>query len=237
MKTNDFVSALKEFFLDFLGYFSPGFITMLLLTIIMSNESKIQIPSILNGDNGPIIFVFISYVLGYVIFSVSEIFINYFIRFCNFFLSVKINNREAIKDSIRKDESIDLVKNKLKVIWKTEGLLDIEIDNYLEKLDGFKLRNLSMSFTPESDAKIYTFTFRSDLSRHLAFIFFNIGILGIIFWMINLFRPFLFFKTEGVYVLLYLLMIIAPYYLSKSFSLFLSISYRIPFSIFLAKKH
>ena len=94
-----------------------------------------------------------------------------------------------------------------------------------------------MSYIPEADAKIYTFMFRSDLSKHLAFISFALGFVGLTFVALDYFwLEISVFKTSKLYIVIYSILIFVTYYLAKTYSTFLSIAYRIPLSIFLAKE-
>ena len=45
MKISDLINSIKEFFLDFLGYFAPGFFLLILLDTTVNDEFKISVSS------------------------------------------------------------------------------------------------------------------------------------------------------------------------------------------------
>ena len=95
------------------------------------------------------------------------------------------------------------------------------------------LRSLAMSYIPEQDQKIYTFTFRSELSNQAANISIIIGFLGLLF---SIFKciPLHLFNTDTKCVLLYVCLILVYVFLRKTRNRFYEISIGLPFSIYLA---
>lgn len=63
----------------------------------------------------------------------------------------------------------------------SEDLKSKQINKHLDNATLRDLRSITMSFIPEADQKIYTFTFRSELSSHNGNISFVIGLLGLMF--------------------------------------------------------
>jgi len=90
-----------------------------------------------------------------------------------------------------------------------------------------------MGFIPEHDQKIYTFTFRSELSNQTANISFIIGLLGLLFSIIS-YSPFKIFKTDSNQIFLYIFLLFCSFFLRQTRNRFYGISIELPFSIFTA---
>ncbi|RYX98729.1 hypothetical protein EON78_04840 [bacterium] len=98
-----------------------------------------------------------------------------------------------------------------------------------------QLRTQVMSYIPEQDQKIYTFTFRSELSNHTANILLITGVLGFLFWGLQAKFSFLLFKTDLKFIILYLISILAFFPLRETRNRFYDMSMRVPFSMYMAK--
>ena len=242
MKVSDLINAIKEFFLDFLGYFAPGFFLIILLSFFVKEEYFIVTPSFITSEVSNVVFVFLAYIIGYFIYSTSASFINRYLFILNGLSRVKglkrlrIESKEDISLKLEDDSNVELCHEKLALIWKREKISEDKIQKLLNKIKAVHLRNIVMSYIPESDTKIYTFMFRSILSRHIAFISFTVGSVGVISSIMEYCGCISsVMKTSLSHFILYLCLIVFTFFLAKSYSMLLSIAYRIPMAIFLAK--
>ena len=65
--------ALKEFIWDVIGYFLPGMYAIILVSVIVNPEYFIKTPLLSEKDEGiNFITVILAYILGYVIYGISE---------------------------------------------------------------------------------------------------------------------------------------------------------------------
>jgi hypothetical protein len=233
MKLSDAIDALKAFFLDILGYFIPGFFALIVLgyTIRPNLKYNSQLLGIDSSWNSFLI-VFFSYVLGYVVYSLSDLTDKTLlkIRF------LKLPNSNKIENDIEKSHEIEITKTALKELFRKKDGSPAFDDAKLDSLNSRHLRSIIMSYIPESDTKIYTFMFRSELCRSISGFAFFYGILGIIFSIINtLTNKHFLFQSNTQCITVYIILIITSYYFTKTRFRFLTIAYKIPFSIFLAK--
>ena len=98
------------------------------------------------------------------------------------------------------------------------------------------IRNIAMSYTPESDTKVYTFMFRSDLCKHLSSFSILIAVFGLVSWLLYiLFGWTLFLKTDISSIVLYLLLLASSILLFQTKVRFYKIAMGVPLSIFLSK--
>ena len=242
MKTSELINAIKEFFLDFLGYFAPGFFLIVLVSFFLKDDYFIDTPSFITPEISNVVFVFIAYIIGYFIYSASASFIKRYLFFINglsrfkWLQKIKIDSKSDISRKLEADPNVELCHEKLSLIWKKEKLSEDKVHKLLDNVKAVHLRNIVMSYIPESDTKIYTFMFRSVLSRHIAFISFTVGSLGLIFSVFEYCGCFhSMMKTNLSHFIIYLCLIVFTFFLAKSYSRFLSIAYRIPMAIFIAK--
>jgi hypothetical protein len=136
---------------------------------------------------------------------------------------------KKIENNVSKRQAFDYSKELL-----TQSLASKNLTNKLNIASVRDLRNLVMSFIPESDQKIYTFTFRSDLANHTGNISLLIGSLGLLFTFFKQI-PLLIFKTDTAHIILYVCLLIAYLFLRETRNRFYSISVGLPFSIFTSK--
>lgn len=232
MKAGDIIDAIKVFFLDFLGYFLPGLYAILLLTYIINPSVKFNIADIpfVKGSEHFLIFLF-AYLSGYVIYSIG--FSDYIAAKIKI---LKIKTQTKIETEIRGQLEFEECKSVINRLWKNQDGAPVLTSVQLANLNVRNLRSIVMSYIPESDTKIYTFMFRSDLCKHLSSFSLLTGLLGLLSCFYTIFFDwFSFFNTGLYYAFIYFILMIVSLLLMKTRSRFLSIAYKIPFSIFLSK--
>lgn len=219
----NFFDSFKEFIWDIVGYLLPGSYLLILLSICANDRLFLSVKlSSLGNDFNSLIFVIASYLLGYVVYGFS------------FFKEKKLGDSsymKIIESSISNKNSVVWSKKILKKKFKKK-----KIREDFSSASIRELRNIVMSFIPESDQKIYTFTFRSDISNNTANISLVLGLLGIISSLIYLLFDFKFFNVSLAYITLYICLIISYFLLKEIRDRFYAISMSVPFSIFTAKE-
>ncbi|WP_088161327.1 hypothetical protein [Sphingobacterium sp. G1-14] len=197
-----FFDSFKEFIWDIIGYLIPG-LYLVILVLFFTNESyNIAIPAFFHG-NEIVILIVISYVLGYIIYGLGD-------------LKEKIRGNNSYNKRILSPISSSIVFKESKRLMGEKDPKQESFNKDLETIDVRGLRNIVMSYVPEADQKIYTFTFRSELSRHTGLVSLIIGCLGIIFTLINCkWSQIDLFKTGTTYILFYLLLVGAYFLLRE----------------------
>ncbi|MBD8083020.1 hypothetical protein [Chryseobacterium caseinilyticum] len=205
-------SSVKEFIWDIIGYLIPGSLVLLLLNVIFD----LTIPS----DTGHFLFIIISYIIGYVIYG-----INIFIYEVCCKISFRDKIEREIKGRLEYTNAIDKINLKLS-----------------ESFDGDSkvrtIRSIVMSYIPESDTKIYTFTFRSELSSSCSTVCMIFGIIGLAsstldYLIGDKFDYFL--ESDYKKIIFYILLIISAIFLRNTRNKFYKMSMSLPFSIFITK--
>jgi hypothetical protein len=216
-----FFDSFKEFIWDIIGYLLPGTFLLIVLSVVI-NEKYFFDSKLATGTNNLFAFIFIvlSYLLGYVIYGVSLV-------------KEDIFKNDSYKQKIEAEISCNLAFTMCKQVYiKKENERNLQVD---ANISVRQLRTQVMSYIPEQDQKIYTFTFRSELANHTANILFLLGILGLLFWGLQAIFPFSLFKTDLKFIILYFIFIIAFFSLRKTRDRFYDISMRVPFSMYMAK--
>jgi hypothetical protein len=217
--------AMKEFIWDIIGYFIPGFYLIILLSVTI--QSKYYLESTLvdkKGDGINFIIIILSYVLGYLIYGLGE-------------LKEDMRGKKSFEDKAQ-----DEIKNSKNYKLATE-LLQKKVDasNVTTRIDQLSMketRNLAMSYAPESDKKVYTFMFRSDLSRHIGNTSFLFGGLALLISILKLFIKSLdLIFTDSAHITMYVLLIISYFIFKKTRDRFYKIAMSIPFSLFISKNN
>lgn len=218
-----FFDSFKEFIWDIIGYLLPGSYLLILLSVCVNDEFFVY-PSLCTKENGfyPFVFLVISYLLGYVVYGFGCWKEN---------ILGKRSYVTTIEENVSKRQAFEYAKELLSKELTSKNLTD--------KLNAGSVRdvrNLVMSFIPESDQKIYTFTFRSDLANHTANISIIVGILGLIFSILHWATTILIFKTDISHIIIYICLIMAYFFLRETRNRFYRISIGLPFSIYTSKK-
>lgn len=221
MGIKSFFDSFKEFVWDIIGYLIPGSFLFILLSATIS-EKYFVTTNLSSEDLNIFIFIVLSYLLGYVIYGIGLYKDEKF---------AKSSYKKVIENTISKESLfLECKKVYLKKIQQEGKKLD-------ENITLRELRTRVMSYIPESDQKIYTFTFRSELSNHISNICFLYGCIALIFWGVQSFFNFQVFYSEAKFITLYILLCIISFFLSKTRDRFYSISMRVPFSVFMAKEN
>lgn len=228
MKASEIIEAIKEFFFDIIGYLIPGAVAMSFILLCAPGANFDIILAKVRVDPS-IIYLIISYCLGYVVYGVAII---------RDKLIDKIKWIESprrmsirIKESLQYKMAVEILKS----LWIRSLLISKEKED-IEKFDMRETRGAVMAYIPEVDTKIYTFMFRSELCNHLNVLFLFISILGFLSLLINqIFPCLLILILEPGYILFYLVALAFSFFLHKTRMRFLSITYNIPFTIFIAK--
>jgi hypothetical protein len=222
-----FFDSFKEFIWDIIGYLLPGSYVLIILSVFV-HEEYFVIPSLGTSTNDfyPFIIIVTSYLIGHVTYGVGwfkdELFKR--VKFLTMFSYVK-----TIEANIAKRKAFTLTRELISRAFEEKG-----INDDFKDISVRDLRNIAMSFIPESDQKIYTFMFRSELSNQIGNISIVIGILGLISSFFE-FTPLHIFKTETHYVVVYFCLIISYFFLRQTRNRFYAISLGLPFSLYIAK--
>lgn len=216
-----FFDSFKEFVWDIIGYLLPGSFLLIILSACVDIAFFFD-AAIINEKTNlfPFAFIVISYLLGHVVYGFG-------------WLKERTLKRWSYTKKIEKSVSArDAFKLSKELIIK--ALAAKGVVNDLRNATVRDVRNLAMSFVPEADQKVYSFTFRSELSNHIGNISWVVGLLGIVsfFWK-NI--PLKIFLTTTNHIILYVCLIFAYILLRETRNRFYAISIGIPFSIYTAK--
>lgn len=226
MNGKEIIEAIKNFFLDIIGFFLPGFILLILLSICISPSYFISTtilkstPSYYN-----LITIVVSYILGYVIYGIGII--------KDEILDV-YSSTNKIENGIATLNEFSLALNKYNTYISTHSLGNV----YPATISTSNLRNLIFSFlSNEEKNTIYTFMFRSDLCKHLYTICAILGFLGWINFGLNrlLFEDFKIFLLDTNSLILYSILIVSAFLFRKTRNYFYRIAIQIPFGMYISK--
>lgn len=222
-----FIDSFKEFIWDIIGYLLPGSFVLILLSVCVNQKYFVTTLHLSNvNDFQPYILIVVSYLLGHVTYGFGwfkDKMLNR-IKYLNKYSYVK--NIEA---SVAKRKAYTISKELVTKALQSKGVTD-DLSNTSVR----DLRNIVMSFIPESDQKIYTFTFRSELSNQSGNISIVIGTLGLLSSIFT-FIPLNIFKTDLTHIILYICLIICYFFLRQTRNRFYAIALGLPFSIYIAK--
>lgn len=242
MKFSEALLIVKEFFLEVLGFLIPGLVCLFLPLPFLKFETQVTLFSILDEEYHAYAVLLSSYIMGYVVYGASE--------WKEKFFSTK--NRAEPKTEVKKTSIWSKMKYKfyhsyqhdLESQIKSSVAWDIADQLFKERLGSYgyqtpkdyrSLRNLGMSYISEADnAKIYTFTFRADLCRHLCTVFQFYILLGVVIIFCRSLRDYTVFNQISYILRVWIILVIFAYFLKKTRRRFFSIAQRIPFSIFVA---
>lgn len=218
---NGFFESFKEFIWDIIGYLLPGSFVLILLSVCVNKEFFLSL-SIGSSSNKiyDFIFIVISYLIGHAVFGLGSL---------KEKILGKYSYTKQIEALILKRQAFDYSKELL-----TQYLASKNLTTKLSTASLRDVRNLVMSFIPESDQKIYTFLFRSDLSSHTGNISLFVGTLGLVFTFVPSI-PVHIFKTDLNHIILYVCLVTAYLFLRETRNRFYAIAVALPFSIFTSK--
>lgn len=233
MKIDDAIAAIKEFFLEILGFLLPGFTLLLLSYLFLKNEFKTGAHDFLQNEHSTIVIMIISYITGYVLYGISEFWHLTKEWAIEKYQKVrKIENKPHVNKLFREIKETSDYKVALEIIHEKIGISKEALD----KMPVRAIRNIALSYIPEADRKIYNFMFRSELSEKVSLALIIIFFLGILSWLTGQVSPFHGpFKTDHTSMWLYSVLFIAAFFLRKTCMRFYSIAMRIAIPIFIVK--
>lgn len=230
MKPTEIIEALKEFFLDILGYLIPGIFAFSL--IISSFDIDLKSYLLKAEIDTPLVYIIISYCLGYVVYGLAMLrdqFIEKWLK--------KVETPNKISAKVKGSVQYKISVEALKSLWSKSSLIAPDKQDDVETFDMREVRSAVMAYIPEMDTKIYTFMFRSELCNHLNMLLLAYVILGLIAKLtIHLFScyPGIEWIPDGNLIVFFCAFLVSIL-LHKARMRFLSITYKIPFTIFIAK--
>lgn len=218
-----FFDSFKEFVWDIIGYLIPGAYLFILVSFFINENYMLSVPPVFKGHELLLIIV-ISYVLGYMIYGLGD-------------LKEKNRKNKSYSKVVLEPIMLLPVFIESKKIMMEKDSENTEFNEQLKVIGVRELRNIVMSYVPEADQKIYTFTFRSELSRHTGLVSIVLGSLGAFFTILECrWASINLFKTDVVHLLLYVLLIFAYFLLREPRDKFYRIAMTMPFNLFVARE-
>lgn len=216
-----FFDSFKEFIWDIIGYFLPGSYVLILLSACIDHSFFINC-NIEFVDNSFLVFFIIAYIIGYVVYGIG--------RWKEDLLNEN-SYKTRIEEKFKKNDTFNIAKEFLSKELKNRGnTRDLDIALVRD------IRSIVMSFIPESDQKIYTFTFRYEVCNNIGNISVLVGCLGLLLSVLALLFDCLYIFNWGKpYIILYIILIISYYPLTVARNYFYRVSISLPFSIYTAK--
>lgn len=222
-EVRSFFDSFKEFVWDIIGYLIPGLYLVILVSFFITRSYLIDLPIMFEGNEGVVLIV-LSYVLGYIVYGLGDI-------------KEKLRGKKSYSKQVLMPISKLPVFLESKEILKRKDPNNVSFNQKLDTIEVRELRNIVMSYVPEADQKIYTFTFRSELSRHTGLISLVVGSICLLSTIIQFKWPeFDLFKQKAIYIALYLLLIMCYFLLREPRDKFYRIAMTMPFNLFLAKE-
>ncbi|MFV8361450.1 hypothetical protein [Flavobacterium sp. LS1P3] len=238
----DALKSVKEFIWDIIGYLIPGFLLIIVFNLIIEPTLSIQNNFFFDWKLfQSYLIVVVSYILGYIIYSLTI----FKIKFQNFFIDLLLKVTIYLSNTFFKffvknklaEYLINDIKSKHSNYWKLKFInsstyksaKDFLKSNSLSEVDNMEfneVRNILMSRNPEMDQKVYTFMFRSSLFDHIS----TISILICLLVSTQLFIDLKFIKTDLIFKVFYCLLIPTIPLLGNSKRIFYSIAQRLPIS-------
>lgn len=215
MKGSDFITALKEFTWDIIGFLIPGVLLVFFVSVFTANPISMDLPY--EDGTTTLIFFFVAYALGHVLHGI------------NGYLDKILNIRKKVVSEIEESETYKKAKS---FVVKELNTYGNPVDESNLKLS--EVRNFAMSRFPDIDNKVYTFMFRSVIASHLISLFSTFGILGLISWITQKFWNLAFFKDEVMFMICYILMLLCLFPLIRTKKDFYSIAMRLPMSVLIS---
>lgn len=223
----DAIKSLKEFTWDIIGYLIPGFLLIVSFNFIVLPSVGIKNNFLIDWTLfSNYLIVVLSYILGYIVYSLTIL---------------KIRIQDSIFSFFKKEKTFHkFIRSKHSKSWETNFVDSSTVKSArkhltdkgyveVEKMKLNEMRNILMSKDPAMDQKIYTFMFRSSLFDHISTISILIVIVACIQTIFAHFG-YKFIKTEGLYKVLYISLVFIVPLLGNCKRTFYSISQRLPFS-------
>jgi hypothetical protein len=234
MNLADALKSLKEFFLEFLGYFLPGFTFIFLLGLVLADDivDTIFQKRVLQIVDNTYVLVFISYLFGYVIYGADlsrKVVFNFISR------QIPKQSRQIKKLlGMKSRKDMETIISSSFEYETTKAIINNKFGNLEVDLGFSGYRNYAMSTISSDDIqKIYTFIFRGELCKHIGLIFFSTGLVCIAIKLCG----FQTIKVSTLYTILYVGLMMSGYFLQRSAERFTLIGLKIGFSIFLSNQY
>ncbi len=219
-----FFDSFKEFIWDVIGYLLPGTYLIILLQYCISKDFLIEFNlSKQAADFYPYFFLTIAYILGHIVYG--------FGWFKEGILG-KLSYTKKIEKKVSGKKAYLLAKKLI-----TKNLTEKELNEDFETATVRDIRSIIMSYNPENDQKVYSFTFRSELANQTGNISLVIGTLGFFVCILNYFGIKLqLFQCDTTHVWIYICLVVSYLFLRQTRNRFYAISMGLPFSIYTASE-
>ncbi len=215
------LDSLKEFIWDIIGYFLPGAYLIILLAFSLGEAYLIHPKIFANTEMMWPLFIISSYLLGHVTYGLGQ-------------LKENLLGRWSYTRKKEKEVSLKPAFKTSKELLE-KALIAKGVNQDLNNASVRDVRSLIMSFAPETDQKVYTFTFRSDLSNQIGNISALVGLLAILSSFISRLQPRV-FVVDRPHLLLYFCLLLSYIFVRQARNRFYSISISVPFSVYTAKE-
>lgn len=234
------IGSIKEFIWDIIGFLIPGFLLIIILNLILTSNVGVVNSFLLNwSDFGVYIIVISSYIIGYLIYSLTHFFKKLqddSIELLENLFNTQITNNRIRNNrytlymgrliKLRKSNNWMVAANRSATYEAAKDFLKNESYTNVDNMKYNEVRNILMSRNPEMDHKVYTFMFRSDLFSHIATVLSIVSLLVIV----QFFVEYDFLKKDNILKVFYVLSFIFIPLLKNCSRMFYSIAQRIPLS-------
>ena len=224
----DIIKNIKEFIWDIVGYLIPGFFLIIILNFILSPQIAIENDFLIDWNElGEFLLLVVSYVLGYIVYSLTIF---------------KINVQDQILKKLIKwfPKKQSYLSTFLSTGCESNFKKSATFKNSVEFLsdNGHKeaknmrineIRNILMSRDPSITQKVYTFMFRSSLFDHISTILIVVQLI-VLFQIVFSFFDVFFLKVSNQFIVIYILFMLFIPLLGKCKRIFFPRAMRIPFS-------
>ncbi|GGX19290.1 hypothetical protein [Aquimarina muelleri] len=224
----DVIKNIKEFIWDVIGYLIPGFLLIIVFNLCLLPSIGIEDNFLIEWEKfSDYLIVIISYILGYVVYSLSDFkalkqdrLLDFLVKklpkFESYFSKHKNNHWEkTFKESATFKNAVLFLKEK--------GYKDTD------KMKINEIRNILMSRNPSMDQKVYTFMFRASVFNNISTILLVIISLAFIQLFTSL-KGLYFIKTTPQFIIIYFIFLFLIPLLEKGKKRFFQIAMRIPLS-------
>ena len=180
MDVKDAADSLKEWFFDLAGIFLPGATLMFVLTLIYNDQVHLSDVGRYYTQDIKVNFAYVvtAYITGYLVYSLST-FVDAIFDLINRFIWSGIPSKAHERRKIISTSNEYLLFKKLSA-QRAATDTQTDLTTFLQQNNFDEIRNLAMSYSPDSDSKIYNFSFRAEICNHLGTAFIITGAIGII---------------------------------------------------------
>jgi hypothetical protein len=250
MDLKAFFEALKEYFLDVIGFLIPGIVLFLCLTICVNKPYFITLPILeIQPDYYTFLFIILNYVLGYLIYGFGVVKDNMLDRIPKILSSttnalktrtrLRLNKIPKIQSSttgieleIKGKPAFKQAFEKYNHYVKSKTLKELKEDETTCR----ELRSKAMSFlSNDNNNKIYRFMYQSDLCKHVGNVLLLIGMLGLInYGLLLIGIKFSVFNHESIFLFYYAVFICCYLLFRSARRYFYDKAIRTPFNMYMA---